>query len=356
MSLEEQAKDFDDGTRKILLNDSEISTLGDISRFKRLKNLALANNDLQQFSLDHKTLKFLILDHNQLQKIDINCNNLVVLKASHNKLETLPRISPALESLVLNNNQLTDVSVLGKSPHKRLRTIALSHNLLGSLMLKCPSLVKLSVTKCGLSNLSFLNELPSLVELKASSNNFTKIPKNLNKNQNLKVLDLGTNKVSKIKYLQRLEVFESLKNFRMWGNPVSEEGRYLETCYDMFPNLQVLDQKSKDGKSKKRKRDDKTNRPEKKRKKKKIETKQKKQEELVEEKVVDVEKHEEEAPVEPEIEDGISFDELATMNQEKETGVVEVKILREVDPSELFQSDLLKSPPEIGSGTGNAWG
>ena len=108
-------------------------------------------------------------------------------------------------------NRLTNVSI----DLSKLKTLILSNNPISSnLTLNCPSLLKLSLNHCGLKKLTFLSNLPQLIELKgnrhvfcycftkigneyffffllATSNEIKRLPKNLPVNSNLRLLDLG---------------------------------------------------------------------------------------------------------------------------------------------------------------------
>lgn len=119
----------------------------DLSLLYELERLDLSHCGLTDIDLSwNRRLANLELSHNQLTRLDLtavnnayNKNILTTIKASHNRLkEFIATVPVTIETLWLDDNQLTDISLLDMS---RLRDLNLDGNLLTDLILRdCESL------------------------------------------------------------------------------------------------------------------------------------------------------------------------------------------------------------------------
>ena len=71
--------------------------------------------------------------------------------------------------------------------------------------------------------------------------------KNLVKFQNLRTIKFGANNVKDLSELAVLKELKTLKNLDFGDNPVTQVEGYREKVFEMFPDLDVLDNYTKDG-------------------------------------------------------------------------------------------------------------
>jgi len=63
----------------------------------------------------------------------------------------------------------------------------------------------------------------------------------------LESLSLGGNPISSFADLTNLAKFNKLVKLDLFGCPISEDPKYREKIFDLFPSLKILDNKDKNG-------------------------------------------------------------------------------------------------------------
>lgn len=151
----------------LCINGTSIAYIPDnIAQLKNLQTLSLHDNSIS-------TLNPLIGNLSKLKNLDLSGNNLI----------DIPDIFSSLEQIVTINfsrNKITKLPALGNN--KKLTELNLSNNELVEFPVVC------------------FAELNNLSELKLSGNHITCIPDEVNLLPLLKLLDLGSNKISSLPY------------------------------------------------------------------------------------------------------------------------------------------------------------
>jgi Leucine-rich repeat (LRR) protein len=203
------------------LKENNITSLDQISKvpFSDLKILDLSNNQIS--SIDHiekapfKSLEILVLSNNNIQDkekekglksiTDGSFTKITKLDLSGNKIESISSLADHdtllnIESLYLNDNTISDISILSKEVFKNLKDLQISNNKIEDLK------VFENAQFTGLTELLLYgNEIKFISSL--TKPNF----------ENLKILSIGRNKIdnidtlknAKFKNLERLDLFDN---------------------------------------------------------------------------------------------------------------------------------------------------
>jgi len=113
---------------------------------------------------------------------------------------------------------------------------------------KFPDLLFLSLNDCLLTSLVGFPKLPKLIRLELTDNKVNAAQlANISHLIELQSLSLGGNPVSSFDDLNTLIKLNKLIQLDLFGCPVSEDPKYREKIFSLFPSLQILDNKDKDG-------------------------------------------------------------------------------------------------------------
>jgi len=113
---------------------------------------------------------------------------------------------------------------------------------------KYPDLLFLSLNDCLLASLAGFPKLPNLFRLELTDNKVVGGQlANLSHLTELQSLSLGGNPIATIDDLKALVKLNKLIQLNLLGCPVSEDPKYREKVFAMFPSLQILDNKDKQG-------------------------------------------------------------------------------------------------------------
>ncbi|CAD8064674.1 unnamed protein product [Paramecium primaurelia] len=115
---------------------------------------------------------------------------------------------------------------------------------------KHQKLQSLAITSCGLKTLKGLPTMDSLEVLILEGNQLdgSAIKYICENFQNLICLSLAGNQIKSLEELQILKNLSSLQQLDLSDNEVELQAGYHQKIFEMLPNLQVLDNKNKDGK------------------------------------------------------------------------------------------------------------
>ena len=238
--------------------------------FRRLRKLSLAKNAITSLkSIGACThLTFLKCDENKIEDFSevTRCKMLATLNLSKNRIQNIPMSISSLnvlEALVLTGNQLKDVATLKHANLKVLNTLVLSRNELTSesftkesgLLESMPSLTTLSISHNKLTEFPFVAYNKNIQNLRLNANEIKTVP-SLKRLKQLKLLDLGKNRISEWTDLERIATSCSsgtLTNLNVAGNPIEENDKdYATRLCQLFANIPRLDGKANGDSHKKR--------------------------------------------------------------------------------------------------------
>ncbi|XP_070576487.1 malignant fibrous histiocytoma-amplified sequence 1 homolog [Ptychodera flava] len=173
--------------RTCVLNDNSIRSLPSAA-FKGLRELQVLHVDKNKLTA--------------LEPIPLDDMQLVALSLNDNKIKRLPKeiAQPTLESLLLDNNDLTDINNIDFHKMQRLKSLSLKRN-----HLEC-----IPTDIC---------QAHSLVTLDIEGNQIQKLPSGFHFAR-LEKLNLGYNKLKK--FPRCLSEMETLKDVNLDGNPLEE--------------------------------------------------------------------------------------------------------------------------------------
>eukprot|EP00250_Pteridium_aquilinum_P006746 c16598_g1_i1 orf=627-1964(-) len=225
--------------------------LQEVSCLKALANLGrldLSHNRLQSIEAlsNCKNLKWLSIASNELRSLSgvELLSSLVVLNCSSNRITSMKEVEGLVElrALIVNDNKIKSICKLHKLT--ALNTLVLSKNPISSIgtsLENIPSLSKLSLSNCELQDVGSLKHLVDLKELRLAHNKIKHLSKDLSKNSQLRIIDLGSNSLKKISDMEVLSMLPYLKNLNVRGNPFCLQDNYEDKVKTLLPNLQVLD-------------------------------------------------------------------------------------------------------------------
>ncbi len=224
-----------------------------IKRLNNLETFSIASNIVKNISNIPTSIKILNVSNNKLRgKVSIclpnlqefisyrnglsmvqffETKNLEIVNLSNNALTSSPTSEsiPSLKSLILKNNQISDL------PHKipsTIKHIDLSKNKLNANLDltswgALPNLNELDLSSNGLVSLRLIpNQFPSLRVLKLSNNRFQAIPKELQTMQKLEKIFLGGNQL--ISFDINENPWPLLKYVDLKHNPIQTKPKWLK--------------------------------------------------------------------------------------------------------------------------------
>jgi len=153
---------------------------------------------------------------------------LVTLNAGRNKIKAIPPGTftrcKSLKALVLNDNEISATDFLKKL--KGLTVLVLSRNQLGPQLnprhfAGLRSLMKINLAGNAIEELPDLSPCAeTLVELRAANNALRGVPQTLRRCKKLKVVELGSNRISSWRALAPLTSLERITHLSLKGNPI----------------------------------------------------------------------------------------------------------------------------------------
>jgi hypothetical protein len=170
---------YDDGIEVLSLKGCKLDKLpAEISRFKRLKRLDLANNKLNSIPALPKSLEIVFFLGNEFEEVPKSLsalNNLMMLSFKSNHIKTIEAgvLPSSLKWLILTGNELSALPAdMGRL--KKLRKVMLSNNQLESLppsMAECEDIELLRLANNNfLAIPTFVTTLPKLAFLAVAGN------------------------------------------------------------------------------------------------------------------------------------------------------------------------------------------
>jgi Leucine-rich repeat (LRR) protein len=165
-----QLADVSSDVEKLTLNELQLTSLPDFSRFTQLKKLEVNHNQIKKITSLPSTLKSFTCYDSQLEQIDEFPSSLLSIHLFINQLTTLPPLPPNLVILDVYNNQLTSLPPLPST----LQKLFVEHNFLTTLP---PLPYGITHIYCSQNQLKEIPNLPSTVkELCCTHNQLTSIP------------------------------------------------------------------------------------------------------------------------------------------------------------------------------------
>ncbi|CAK73675.1 unnamed protein product (macronuclear) [Paramecium tetraurelia] len=145
--------------------------------------------------------------------------------------------------------QAEDQGELEELDIQEIRIEQLTQEITESLK-KHQKLKTLAITCCGLKQLNGLPAMDQLEVLMLEGNCLDgSALKYISENfKNIICLSLAENQIKSLEELQVLKNLSSLQQLDLSDNEVEQQAGYHQKIFEMLPNLQVLDNKNKDGK------------------------------------------------------------------------------------------------------------
>jgi len=113
---------------------------------------------------------------------------------------------------------------------------------------KYTELLFLSLNDCALTSLAGFPKLQKLIRLELTDNKINAAAlSNLSQLTELQSLSLGGNPISSFEDLQAFTKLSKLIQLDLFGCPMSEDPKYRERIFSLFPSLQILDNRDKEG-------------------------------------------------------------------------------------------------------------
>lgn len=197
-------------------NNNKIINIEDVKKFPNLTQLSIYNCQVKDISP--------IEDLENLQLLDISYNNIYDISCIANCC--------CLKEVNLTKNHITDILPLCELPG--LRELYIASNNIGEVpdeFQKLSKLIILDISANGLCDVSGVNRVPSLIELKLSSNKIITTPDFYNL-KNLQILDLSGNALYDY---NPTSIMESVIELNLSSNALDN----LEFI-DKFPSLEKL--------------------------------------------------------------------------------------------------------------------
>ena len=230
-----------DKVYEIVLHAEDLTEVGNLEKFRKLKILDLSCNHLKKIDglQNCPDLRELKLYGNEIEVIDnlYHFKDLCSLHLQHNKIKKIGRGLNGLKKLKqlrLDSNQLVKLETSELVACVQLTTLDLSSNYLDNLkaLSYLPNLVELFASGNRLRKVSDLQRCKNLQEVDLSNNHITDLS-GLSNMSNLQILDISCNQLTGLKSLGKLK---ALQDINISNNKLSQ----LSDVLDMFPKLEIL--------------------------------------------------------------------------------------------------------------------
>ncbi|KAI4347073.1 hypothetical protein L6164_007922 [Bauhinia variegata] len=236
------------GLEELVLRDNQLTTIPDVSIFKRLLVFDVSFNEitsLHGMSKVSNTLKELYVSKNEVTKMEEidHFHQLQVLEFGSNKIRVMENLQnfTNLQELWLGRNRIKMVNLCGL---KCIKKISLQSNRLTSMLgfESCIALEELYLSHNGITKMEGLSSLVNLRVLDVSSNKLTSIDDIHNQTQ-LEDLWLNDNQIESIEGIAEVVAGsrEKLTTIYLENNPCAKTPNYSAFLKQIFPNIQQID-------------------------------------------------------------------------------------------------------------------
>lgn len=209
-------------------------------------------------------LCWLALARNRLRKLSHlqNLASLAVLDLSDNSIESLSGLAglSSLKALIAARNRIKRIDGLSPKKHPALETLVLSHNSITECKLQGFTMLrKLSLAHNQLHSFPQFASMSALAELRLNGNKIPSVNESAACLPKLSILDIGNNLIAQVRGLEPLKGHLWLKSLSLRGNPCAEcaadaEGT-LKALVESLPKLEIFnDRRQAGGAQKKKKR------------------------------------------------------------------------------------------------------
>mmetsp|Transcript_44862 Transcript_44862/g.100819 ORF Transcript_44862/g.100819 Transcript_44862/m.100819 type:complete len:487 (-) Transcript_44862:227-1687(-) len=262
--LAEVPKGDTEKAAELILTDRGLTCLDSLEALRSLRKLELRKNFISRLDfieMNH-ALCWLGLASNRLKRISFldNLTSLAVLDISDNRITRLDGLTSlsALKALIATRNRITQLQGVSPKKNPALETLVLSHNSITECNLGgFTNLKKLSLAHNGLHAFPGMGKLPALSELRLNGNKITSVAQNVTYLPALSILDVGNNMLTQMGGMEPLRGLLRLKSLTVQGNVVASdmEAAGMKELLASIKSLEIVNNRRQEGAGpKKRKR------------------------------------------------------------------------------------------------------
>lgn len=239
---------------ELLLTERGLTSVETLEAMKNLKKLELRGNYLSSLAFLEMShgLCWLGMAKNHLRKITHlqNLSSLAVLDISDNRITRLEGLSglSSLKALIAARNRIRRIEGLSPKQNPALETLVLSHNQISECsVVNYRALRKLSVAHNQLHAFPKLSRLPALAELRLNGNRICSVTADVAALNNLSILDIGNNLIVEQKGFEALKGLLWLKSLTLQGNAAADKASTMEAIVGSLPRLEIVNNKRQAG-------------------------------------------------------------------------------------------------------------
>jgi len=243
---------------ELLLNSRNLVSVESLEPAKNLKKVEVKDNrltSLEFLEMNHG-LCWLALAKNSFRELKHlqNMSSLAVLDISDNKVKDISGLAglSGLKALIAARNRITRIDGLTPKQHPALETIVLSHNQVSECALKgFASLRKLSLANNQLHSFPKLSKLPQLAELRLNGNKLTTLDACVTNLPKLSIFEVGNNLINEVSALEPLRGHLWVKSLSLAGNKCVEGGveahEDVQALLATLPKLEIVNNRRQEG-------------------------------------------------------------------------------------------------------------
>jgi len=231
------------------IRQKEITDISILKHFIHLRYIDISNNKIKDLSSLGYLSQILTLKADQNLLKSAKLTELPYLQKadfSQNKITDVEGINhPLLDTLNLNDNEISEISPGNLMKLTRLSTLELRSNKLSTTKGLClPSLKKLYVGDNLITTIEDIGRMEHLTTLYLGGNRLSKLDGFSDYMKNLQYLNLTKNDISELNEINKLKCLPLLRALILQENPVSYEEAYRIEVLVILRRLERLDQDS----------------------------------------------------------------------------------------------------------------
>eukprot|EP00041_Stephanoeca_diplocostata_P013911 m.249050 g.249050 ORF g.249050 m.249050 type:complete len:309 (+) comp19512_c0_seq1:224-1150(+) len=228
------------------IREKNLSDIVEISGYKHLRFVDISNNHIVDLSPLNfcEALCTLNASQNQLSNCSLNRHQyLQQLDLSQNKLAAIPTLDqPMLKVLKLASNSIQNTDELVVETLPALESLILDHNQLEAVTLPvCKTLKFLSASNNKIANVIGLDVLPNLEGIVLRDNLISSLDGLPQDNATILAVDLSANQIGTLDEAKKVGTLHKLRTLFFADNVVAEESAYRQEMLVSCPDLVAVD-------------------------------------------------------------------------------------------------------------------